>query len=241
MKNSLNLGRFPGLELEGQPVDEASKLAGASARRLYLVRTRLYSLTATALAARDAAPLFERFFGSFKLLNTEELPGPELLPPPITVAVPPKDGLASLQLNVPAGWTAHYNPFSFMWTLTKPAPTPRSSDEEFIIEECPADARTPEVYAAHLKEKDFLNGDVPGFVEISDKGDLPEGFFFKGVVKKYPNARTPPILGLVAVRDISGLKVRCYSANLRTTKDRPEGFREELLEMFKEAKFAAAR
>ena len=59
----------------------------------------------------------------------------------------------------------------------------------------------------------------------------------QGVVKRFSDPKTPPILGLVAVREINGLKVRCYSANLRTTKDRPEGSREELLEMFKSAKF----
>ena len=232
----IKLGRFPGLELHRAAVDVHPKVVRAGTRRLYLVHTRLYTLTATGPPGPDAPPLFQEFFDSFKLLDSSE---PELLPSPIVVAVPPKDGLAGLQLNVPDGWTANYNKFSFTWTLTKPAPTPRSNGEEFVIEECPADARTPEVYAARLKERDFLTGDVPGFVEVGNKGNLPDGFYFKGVVKKYPNGRTPPILGLAAVRDIGGLKVRCYSANLRTTKERPEGLREELLEMFKAAKFAA--
>ena len=101
---------------------------------------------------------------------------------------------------------------------------------------CPEDVRTASVYAENLKKKDFLNVDVPGWLEIGDKGDLPDGFYFKGVVKKF-GAATPPIVGLVAVREIGGLKVRCYSANLRTTKENPEGSREELLQMFRAAKF----
>ena len=47
-------------------------------------------------------------------------------------------------------------------------------------------------------------------------------------------------LGFVAVRDINGLKVRCYSGSLRTTNKQPEGSREELVEMFKAARFGSA-
>jgi len=157
-----------------------------------------------------------------------------LVTPP---AGPPKDGLAGLQLTVPEGWTAKYNIFLGAWVLQKPPPTPRSSPEELRIEECPADARTPADYAENLKKKDFLFVDLPGFVEVGDKEDLPDGFVIKGVVKKFTDPKTPPILGFVAVRDIGGLKVRCYSVNVRTSKDRPEGAREDLLKMFKDATF----
>ncbi|HKI30944.1 MAG TPA: hypothetical protein VKA46_03705 [Gemmataceae bacterium] len=144
------------------------------------------------------------------------------------VAGPPKDGLASLQLAVPDGWKADYNKFLNVWEVTKPPPTARSEGQILRIEECPDDARTPADYAAHLKEKDFLNVDVPAWVEVGEKADLADGFVIQGVVKKYPDPKTPPILSLLVVRDIDGLKVRCFSANLRD-----EQSRNQLLEMFK--------
>jgi hypothetical protein len=144
--------------------------------------------------------------------------------------------LADLRPNVPDGWQAHYNKFLPAWQLTKPSPTGRVDAEVLRIEECPPDARTAADYAARLKEKDFLNIDVPGWVEVGDTGELPDGFFFKGVVKKYGNAKTPPVLGLLAVRDLGGLKVRCFSANLRN-----EASRDEALEAFRGAKVGPAR
>jgi hypothetical protein len=152
---------------------------------------------------------------------------------------PPKGGVAELQLKVPAGWDARYNKYLGGvggWIVTKPPPTARSEGEEARIEECPADTRTPSDYAAHLKEKDFLNVDLPGWVEVGQAEDLPDGFVIKGAVKKYPDKKTPPLLGVVAVRDLGGLKVRCFSAGLRSEKSR-----DELLEMFKGATFGPAK
>ncbi len=152
---------------------------------------------------------------------------------------PPKGGLAELQLIPPRGWEANYNKFlggEGGWELKKAPPTPRSDGEDIRIEPCPKDALTPADYAAHLKEKDWLNVDVPGFIEVGAKEDLPDGFVIKGVVKKFPNPKTPPILGLVVVRDVGGVKVRCYSANLRG----PDSLN-EALEMFKGANFGGGK
>lgn len=153
----------------------------------------------------------------------------------VTVPPAPKR-LADLRLTAPEGWKVEYSTYRFAWLVTKPPPTPRSQEEVVRIEECPADAQTPAAYAAGLKEKDFLEPETPGWASAGDKGDLPDGFLFKGVVKKYDNPKTPPILGLVAVREINGLKVRCYSANLRS-----EASRDEALELFKGAKFGPAK
>jgi hypothetical protein len=151
-------------------------------------------------------------------------------------AAPPKGGLAELQLAVPGGWQANYNKFLSAWTVTKPPPTPRSDAELLRIEECPADARTAADYAARLKEKDFLFVDLPGWVEVGKKEELPDGFVIKGVVYKPSNPKSPPTLGLVVVREVAGLKVRCFSANLRGEKSR-----DEVLEMFKGATFGPAK
>jgi hypothetical protein len=151
----------------------------------------------------------------------------------------PKGGIADLELNFPAGWEGHYNKFLGGvggWPLTKAPPTPRSEPEELRIEECPADARNPADYTTHLKQKDFLNVDTPAWVEVGQPEELPDGFAIKGVVKKPLNAKAPPTLGLVAVRDIAGLKVRCYSANLRSEKSR-----DEALDLFKSARFGAPK
>ncbi len=152
---------------------------------------------------------------------------------------PPKGGLAELQLTAPRGWKANYNKFlggTGGWELEKPPPTSRSDGEYVRIEPCPPDALTAAVYEAHLKEKDWLNVDVPAFVEVGPKEDLPDGFVIKGVVKKFSNPKTPPVLGFVAVRDIGGLKVRCYGANLRG----PDSLA-DALEAFKTARFGPAK
>jgi hypothetical protein len=145
---------------------------------------------------------------------------------------PPNDGLAGLRLAVPEGWTANYNKFLNVWDVTKPPPTPRSEAEVLRIEECPADARTAADYAAHLKEKDFLLPELPGWVELGPNEELSDGFVIKGVVKAFPNPKTPPVLGLLAVREIGGLRVRCLSATLRRAESR-----DEALAMFKGARF----
>jgi hypothetical protein len=149
---------------------------------------------------------------------------------------PPKGGLAELRLRVPDGWDANYNKFLGEWVIKKPPPTPMSGGQEVRIEPCPDDAGKPDNYAAHLKEKDWLTGDGPGFAEVDQKEEWPDGFVIRGVVQRF-GGKAPPTLGFVAVRDINGLKVRCYSANLRTTKEFPEGSRQELIDMFKAAKF----
>ncbi len=226
-KTPLRLGGFPGLELRAEP-GEGGWL---TTHRLYVARGRTYRLTASGPAAQDVPSLFRQFFDSFTLLDAGE-PTPPTPPPSPVAKAPPKDGVAGLQLAVPDGWTAHYNKFLNVWTVTKPPPTPRSDAQVVRIEECPADARTPADYAAHLKEKDFLNVEEPGWAEVGEREDLPGGFAFRGVVKKFANAKTPPVLGLLAVREIDGLKVRCYSDNLRD-----EDSRTQALTMFKGATF----
>src|SRR5262249_36904959 len=134
-----------------------------------------------------------------------EVAAPAKPPPP-----PPKVTLADLRLPLPGAWKAEYNKF-LGWEAKKPSPTGRADAEVVRLNECPEDARTPADYAAHLQEKHFLNVDLPGWVEVGDKGELPDGFFFRGVVKKYAT-KTPPVLGLLAVREVGGLRLRCFSA-----------------------------
>jgi hypothetical protein len=231
------LSGFPGVEVR------AADAAGdwLTTHRFYVVRARAYHVVAGGPADTDSAALARQFLDSFKLLDPGEpqVAGPPAPPakPPEPVKPAPKLGLADLQLTPPRGWKSNYNKYlggTGGWLLTKPPPTPRSEEESVRIEPCPADAQTPADYTAHLKEKDWLNVDVPGFVEVGAKEDLPDGFVIKGVVKKFGNTKTPPVLGFVAVRDLGGMKVRCYGADLRT-----QASLDETLEAFKAAKFAA--
>jgi predicted Zn finger-like uncharacterized protein len=242
-KTAVKLGGFPGVELRGEETNREGDVY-LTTQRLCLVRARLYHVIASGPRDRETPALFTRFFDSFTLLDTEapappvvDKPRPEKPAPPVVEkprpAEPPKVTLASLRLTLPDGWQADYNKFLAAWEVTKPPPTPRSSAEVLRIEECPQDARTPDDYPSRLKEKDFLNIDVPGWVEVGKKEDLPDGFLFKGVVKKFSNPKTPPTLGFVAVRDVGGMKLRCFSANLRDEKSR-----DEALELFEGAKFA---
>jgi hypothetical protein len=236
-KSPLKLDGFPGVELRAEKKDADGPEVWLAARHVYLVRSCLYELYAGGPRDQGAATSFKPFFDSFTLLDVAPPPPP----PPVQKprerpATPPKGGVAELQLMVPGGWQANYNKFSQAWTVTKPPPTPRSDAEVMRIEECPADARTPADYAAHLKGKDFLFVDWPAWVEVGKVEALPDGFVIKGVVKKYGNPKTPPVLGLVVVREIGGLKVRCFSATLRGEKSR-----DEALEMLKGATFGAAK
>ncbi len=254
----IKLGVFPGVELR---VEQKDAGGGASIwltlRRIYLVRSRLYALHAG--GPREAESSLKQFLDSFRVLDvspanpvTTTPSGPVVdriaaeaattagqaaLEAAATATI--KHSVADLLPALPPGWDAHYNKFLGGvggWVVRKAPPTARSDAEELRIEECPADARTPVDYTTHLKRKDFLNVDVPGWVEVGGTEELPDGFVIKGVVKKPLNAKAPPTLGLVAVRDIGGIKVRCYSANLRNEKSR-----DEALELFKSAGLATAK
>jgi predicted Zn finger-like uncharacterized protein len=221
---------FPGLELRGEAKQGDAWL---TTHRIVLVRLRTYHLLASGPAAPDVPPLFKEFLDSFSVKDNGE---PEVLPSPVvSLPGPPKDGLAGLRLAVPDGWRANYNKFLGAWDVTKPPPTTRTSAEVVRIEPCPNQARTPADYTARLKDKDFLTVDLPGWVEVGNREDLADGFVIKGVVKKFPNPKTPPVLAFLAVRDIGGLRVRCFSGDLRT-----EMSRDAVLEMFKGASFGPA-
>jgi hypothetical protein len=230
MTTPLKLSGFAGVELR------AGEAEWPTTHRFYVVRARAYHLVAGGPPDKESVALVRLFLDSFKLLDPGEPEPPPPPPPVVTKPVPPKGGLAELQLTPPRGWEANYNKFLGGvggWELKKPPPTPRSDPEDVRIEPCPADALTPADYKAHLKEKDWLNVDVPAFVEVGDKEDLPDGFVLRCVVKKFGNAKTPPVLGFVAVRDINGMKVRCFGANLRSLESLNDA-----LESFKAAKFA---
>jgi hypothetical protein len=236
----LQLSGFPGVEVRiAEPAGD-----WLTTHRFYVVRSRAYHVVAGGPTDKDSAALARQFLDSFALFAPVEYeaagpPAPPASPPVVAKPGPPKGGLAELELTAPRGWQANYNKFlggTGGWELKKPPPTPRSEGENVRIEPCPPDATAPADYAAHLKEKDWLNVDVPGFIEVGPKEDLPDGFVIKGVIRKFSNAKTPPVLGFVAVRDLAGMKVRCYGADLRSTESL-----DDTLEAFKAAKFAAPK
>jgi hypothetical protein len=92
----------------------------------------------------------------------------------------------------------------------------------------PTDAAT---YAEKLKEEDF-DDYLRVYTEITETGQLPDGFFITGLVQDQGAPDSPPGLGLVMVRRVDGLRIRCKGSNLAD-----EAIRTEAMEIFKSAGF----
>lgn len=148
---------------------------------------------------------------------------------------PPKADMEKLQLTLPEGWKAEYQRFSQTWELEKytPAAGGLRESSNVAIDRLPDDApATPDAYAEKLKVKDF-QGIGYAWSEITEKKALPDGFLITGQVRDYEDKTAPPRLGLVMVRTIDGVKVRCSSGRLRS-----QALREEAMQILKTAGFA---
>jgi hypothetical protein len=144
--------------------------------------------------------------------------------------------MSKLQATLPEGWKADYNKFLRAWDFTKYTPGPNGLNESnrlTVIEE--AEPLTADAFAEKLKEKDFLSIDQV-WTEITEKGQVPDGWFIKGVVTAYRDKNEKSRLGLVVVRDVAGVKLRCKSTDLRS-----EALRKEALDVCRSLKFGAGK
>jgi hypothetical protein len=87
--------------------------------------------------------------------------------------------------NAPFGWRAEYDKGQKRWTL-RTADRPAGVSARLYVDQLPADLpKDPDAYAAKLRE---AGAQDPGrkYMEVSEKGKLPDGFFVKGLVQEVP-------------------------------------------------------
>jgi hypothetical protein len=137
-------------------------------------------------------------------------------------------------VKLPDGWKSNYLKLLRGWEFTKYTPGPdglNESNDVGVRELSDTDPRNADDFAAKLKEKDFLDiGKV--WTQVTERGRLPDGFYVKGVVADTEDRRQKPALGLVVVRKVGGLTLRCKSSNLRS-----EALRTEAIELVTSARF----
>jgi hypothetical protein len=163
-------------------------------------------------------------------------PAPSPPAPPIGPPTAAAADMSKLQATLPAGWKADYNKFLQAWDFTRCTPGPNGLNESnrlTVMEE--ADPLPLDVFAEKLKEKDFLNIDQL-WTEFTEKGKLPDGWYIEGVVTNYRDKNEKPHLGLVVVRDVAGVKLRCKSTDLRI-----EDLRKEALELCRSLKLGPGK
>jgi hypothetical protein len=156
---------------------------------------------------------------------------------PTAPAVQPGRGevvdMARLKMNKPYNWTEKYDPATKTWTWRTAHRTPIEGNMQMLIDELPSRAPTSaDAYVAKLKEKGFQE---PGarYTGITEKGELPGGFYIKGEVQYEGEER--PELGLVMVRKINGAIVRCRSAKFDKHVLKNDGLRLEAINLFQTA------
>ena len=159
----------------------------------------------------------------------------------ITGGVPAPPGtmeMVNLRVKLPPGWQANFNKSLREWKLEKHTRTADGIDQPNTLRLSELRGDTPETldaYAARLKEKNWHDF---GFFwpQITEQSTLPDGFVIKGLVQDHTDPSAPPRFGLVMVREICALKVRCKGTNLRS-----EAIRQEAMELFKTAAFGTPR
>jgi hypothetical protein len=244
-KKDINIDNFPGIEFICEETRE--NRTWTTVQRVYVVRDRTYQLIAT--MTRDSYdPAFAaRFLDSLTIVEKAE---PELIAPPEVVvsaepvrppvAMTPEEALkalARLEVKLPEGWQGDYNKFRG-WTFTRTAPGLDGKEEHRIdvrlFDDPGADV---EGYAAKLKQRDFLDFDPDHyFAQITDTQKRPDGFVITGVVKSSTGVKEKPRLGLVMVRDLGGVKLRCASTQLYS-----DAVRQEAIELFQSARIGPGK
>lgn len=82
-------------------------------------------------------------------------------------------------------------------------------------------------YADKLRQKDFQERGQQ-FTEITDKGELPDGFFIQGIVAD--QAKPKPELGFVIVRKVNGVYLRGRNGTVKSRPMKDEELRQWMLD-----------
>jgi hypothetical protein len=159
--------------------------------------------------------------------------GPDTPTPGKLPAAAPEGPFSLADLKISGkGWKGEYNKTFEDWGFRKVTPGHDGTNEEssFLVGVLSyGSPKDLEGYAAKLKKEDFESfGEV--WTEISEQGELSDGFYILGLAKNYKSPKAKPELALVVVRKIGGAYIHGHSTDLET----PE-LRQEALEMLKAA------
>jgi hypothetical protein len=238
-RREITLGKYPGLELTLE--EEQASGVWLTVHRIFLVGERMYDVIAACPRDKKIDSEFGLFFASFSVTDPPkpvDVVKPEKPADPIKPDKPPVVAIRDLSvlvLTLPTGWKARQNRFLKSWDVWKGADATPPERDVVRIELCPTDAQTAAVNAALAKAKGEPDFDG-GWREVGEKQALPDGFYIFGTVRATAEPKAGPLLGLVAVREVDGLKLRCRSSNLRD-----ETSRAEALELFRGAKLGGRK
>lgn len=155
-------------------------------------------------------------------------------PEVIKKVVPPDENLpklATLQVNLPVGWTKEFSSNTNEWYLDKAEPKKHLTRVRVSRSPKQIEPATAAEYAAFLKDKP----DEEGFIwpQVMQMGELPDGFFIIGNCRlKADVTATHLDTGIIVIRTIKGdrLKFKCHRLD-------DDAVRQEALEMCKSAQF----
>ncbi|HEY7312435.1 MAG TPA: hypothetical protein VH643_23930 [Gemmataceae bacterium] len=134
------------------------------------------------------------------------------------------------RLKIPNPRLAKYEPDSKRWVYLFPNPV-RATNGMFYIDVLPPGAPTDrDAYAAKLLQKDPM-GAGPPLAEITEKGDLPDGFFVKGVTNAPSGSKKEP--AFILVRKVNGAFLRCRNGIVAHRPVSDDELRQAMLEVFK--------
>lgn len=158
-------------------------------------------------------------------LDTSQLSASAMTPGSETVHAHP------LRIKIPNERLAKYEPESKRWVYAFYSGV-TATNGLFYIDVLPSGVPTRrDAFAEKLREKDFFDKGKQ-FSEISEKDDLPDGFFIKGAVK---NASRPkPEFGFVIVRRINGAYLRCRSGTVADRPVKDDELQKTMLDVFKQ-------
>ncbi len=241
-RREMTLGKYPGLELT---LEDGPAKGGVwlTIHRIFLVGERMYDVIAACPRDKKNDSDIDGFFMSAASVtsicwSTVEVVKPTKPVDPIKPDKPPVVAIrdpSALVLTLPTGWKARPNRFLKCWDVWKGTDAAPPERDVIRIELCPTEAQTAAVNAALAKAKGEPDFDG-GWKEVGEKQTLPDGFYIFGTVRATPEPRAGPLLGLVAVREVDGLKLRCRSSSLRD-----ETSRSEALELFRGAKLGGGK
>ncbi len=239
-RREMMLGKYPGLELTLED-EQANGMFWLTIHRLLLVCERMYDVIASSPRDKKSDSDFDHFFASLSVTDPPKPVDPVKPTKPADPVKPDKPpvvairDLSTLALTLPTGWKAKQNRFLKCWDVWKGADGTPPERDVVRIELCPAEAQTAAVNATLAKSKGEPDFDG-GWKEVGEKQALPDGFYIFGTVRATPEPKAGPLLGLVAVREVEGLKLRCRSSSLRD-----ETSRTEALELFRGAKLGGGK
>lgn len=157
---------------------------------------------------------------------------PVRVDPPSTSSPPTSAAVHAdaTRIKIPNPRLAKYEPESKRWVYSFRNAV-RATNGMFYIDLLPPGTPTNrDAYAAKLLQKDAGAG--PTLSEITEKGDLPDGFFIRGVTKEPISSKIEP--AFLLVRKVNGAFLRCRNGTVANRPVSEEELRQTMREIFKQ-------